>query len=392
MPPRLGTKIIPIGANREAFCASCPAPLGRSMVARPAACAASRMACWKTGSVRAGWSAASGTHSISTFSSRAIAAKRSRIPRPDPFDFCALEVAQFDRKFHAPWNDVARSGFDPHITHRANLPAGLRPNFFAHSKDSPRCGSECVLPAIHRRRASMVGESRGHASPPIDPDDALHDPDGNAGLVEHGALLDMKLQITGHRPRPDASFGKPRWVLAVAAQPVGQGNSLFVPSLENSGAEHPGRGARTEQALAEVVTLLVAPDDHFEWMPRRHLVLVKGTHYFQRAQAAHIAVEIAAMQHGIDVRPEKQHRQVFGARAPAEDVAGGVHAHGKPRLSHQPHHVFARGHVGLREAQARDATLGVAAELTELVQCLLEALRVDLKAAQRALRLLLALS
>src|SRR6267378_5384049 len=207
-------------------------------------------------------------------------------PRPDPFDFCALEVAQFDRKFHAPWNDVARSGFDPHITHRANLPAGLRPNFFAHSKDSPRCGSECVLPAIHRRRASMVGESRGHASPPIDPDDALHDPDGNAGLVEHGALLDMKLQITGHRPRPDASFGKPRWVLAVATQPVGQGNPLFVPSLENPGAEHPGRGARTKQALAEVVTLLVAPDDHFEWVPGRHLVLVEGTNYFQRAQAA----------------------------------------------------------------------------------------------------------
>src|SRR5947209_20577928 len=37
-------------------------------------------------------------------------------PRPDPFDLCGLEVAQFDWKFHAPGNDVARSGFDPHIT------------------------------------------------------------------------------------------------------------------------------------------------------------------------------------------------------------------------------------------------------------------------------------
>src|SRR5207245_8318909 len=174
------------------------------------------------------------------------------------------------------------------------------------------------------RGATRVGESHRHASTPIQPDDASHDPDGNAGLVEPAALLDMKRQITGHRPRPHASFGKPRWVLAVAAQPVGQGNSLFVPSLENPGAEYPGRGARTEQALAEVVTLLVAPDDHFEWVPGRHLVLVERTHYFQRAQAAHIAVEIAAMRHGIDVRAEKQHRQVFGARAPAEDVAGGV--------------------------------------------------------------------
>src|SRR5947209_3290510 len=62
-------------------------------------------------------------------------------PRPDPFDFCALEVAQFDWKFHAPWNDVARSGFDPHITHRANLPAGLRPDFFAHCKHTARAAA-----------------------------------------------------------------------------------------------------------------------------------------------------------------------------------------------------------------------------------------------------------
>jgi len=56
IPPMLGTKIIPIGASRAMFCASCVAPLGSNFVVRPSSFAESPMSCRMRSSVGAGTS------------------------------------------------------------------------------------------------------------------------------------------------------------------------------------------------------------------------------------------------------------------------------------------------------------------------------------------------
>ena len=77
--------------------------------------------------------------------------------------------------------------------------------------------------------------------------------------------------------------------------------------------------------------------------------------------------------------PESRIGSFSDAFAPAEDVSGRIDPHLEPGFLHQPDDVFARGQVGLGEADPGDTALGIAAELAELLEGALEAPRVDVE-------------
>src|ERR1700730_7551805 len=87
--------------------------------------------------------------------------------------------------------------------------------------------------------------------------------------------------------------------------------------------------------------------------------VVQRAHDLDRTHAADITIEIPAVQYGVNMRAEKERGKPFRAGTMAKDISSGINANLKPGLTHELHHIVARGHVDLREAESRDPAVRV---------------------------------
>ncbi len=72
------------------------------------------------------------------------------------------------------------------------------------------------------------------------------------------------------------------------------------------------------------------------------MVFLDGSRHLDGRERAKVAVVVAALRHGVDVRAENDglSRRV-GARAAANDVTGGVDLGAESRLAHEGHRPLA---------------------------------------------------
>jgi hypothetical protein len=63
----------------------------------------------------------------------------------------------------------------------------------------------------------------------------------------------------------------------------------------------------------------------------------------------------------------------------AEDISGGIAANFETRIAHKSHHIYVRGEIGVRKAEAGDAAIGVSAELAKSFEILLQTRRLDMR-------------
>src|SRR5262249_49396573 len=138
--------------------------------------------------------------------------------------------------------------------------------------------------------------------------------------------------------------------------------------IEYLGSNNSGGDARAQRADTEVVPLFIGPNDDFQWMARWGARFAQRADHFDGPERAYVAIVVAAMHDGINVRAEENDRQVLRTVTMAEDVASGIDANDEAGVFHQSDDVFACGHVCLGVAEAGDASLGIAAVLAKLGQ------------------------
>ncbi len=138
-----------------------------------------------------------------------------------------------------------------------------------------------------------------------------------------------------------------------------------------------GADTASHRLAADDSAFLVGEDDELERMPRGDAVLTQQLRHLDGAQHAHVAVVIAALRDGVDVRAGHDHGQRrIGAGTASDDVACRVDPHFEPGTPHQRRDVFASGDIRVAERHAADAARRIGAEASERVDALLQALRV----------------
>src|SRR5262249_54003770 len=115
----------------------------------------------------------------------------------------------------------------------------------------------------------------------------------------------------------------------------------------------------------------------FQGMTGRLTLVVEGADELDGGEAANVAIEIAAVGDGIDMRAKENWWKGFGPRSAAEDIAGRIDADFEAGVFHQADDVRATREVGFGEADAADAAFGVLSEFGEFLQGLPEAVLVD---------------
>ena len=141
--------------------------------------------------------------------------------------------------------------------------------------------------------------------------------------------------------------------------------------------ERSGADSASHRLAADDPAFLVGEDDELERMSRDDIVLTQQLRHLDGAQHAHVAVVVAALRDGVDVRPGHDHGQRrIGAGTTSDDVACRVDAHLEPGIPHQRHDVFAAGDIRVAERHAADAARRIGAEASERLDAFLEALGV----------------
>src|SRR5690606_2130775 len=156
--------------------------------------------------------------------------------------------------------------------------------------------------------------------------------------------------------------------------------------VDGEGAEH---GARAEKT--EVGTLLVGKRDHLERTPRRPARLLQAAGAFEASEDAETAVEPAAGGDGVDMRAADDGRPA-GRAEPADHVAGGIDAGGKPGLGHPRDQPAARLDECRGKGRPVDAAVRPASEAREFLQLREEPVAINGDARPAAVHALMTIS
>src|SRR5206468_4172312 len=203
--------------------------------------------------------------------------------------------------------------------------------------------------------------------------DPFDDPDIDAALVEHATLLDVQLNISGDGAWSVARLGDARRIAANAADLLGEHHAVaprpvdFIPWQVTN-----------EAAAAGEAALLIAPDHHMQRMTIAVVALGEDVCYLDGRTGSDIAVVVAALGDGIDVRAEEDGER-GGSRtgSHAEGVADRIDTDRQTRFPHQVHHEAATGDVGIAERHAAHTALRICPVLRKIGEMLVHARAVD---------------
>ena len=166
---------------------------------------------------------------------------------------------------------------------------------------------ERVAPRVHRRRPGVRGLALPRDEVTLDAERPQDDAERKVQRLEHGALLDVQLEVGGRilelRPRLE----RPVEIDAVLGERVRQRNAVGVTPLAKLVlVGHRARGgARAEQRAAEARALLVGPVDEPDG-DRGLALLGQPPQHLDSAHDVEAAVEPAAVRHRVDVAADEQ--------------------------------------------------------------------------------------
>ncbi len=220
----------------------------------------------------------------------------------------------------------------------------------------------------------MVGVApHGHLRPG-DADDALDDADRDTGVLQHGTLLDVQLQIGGDGAGAIAALA----LVADALQLVTEALAVAVgAAVDVVGGEAAGNGAGGEHGRLKANALFVRPVDQLQRLAGGHARVVQRAHHLQRRHHPIRAVVAAAAADGVDVGGHHHGGAALCAAPPTGHVAEVVDAHAQPGLLHPAAEQVARGTVLIRKRQPGHAPAGGGPNLGQLAQALVQAVGVD---------------
>ncbi|MCY1516841.1 hypothetical protein D9M68_514980 [compost metagenome] len=284
-------------------------------------------------------------------------------------------VAQVDRELDRAGNHVARAGVEIDHAHGATA---VRREVMGDAHDLlHHVGGaiECVAAQRHRRGAG-VGFHAGDGH--VVPAQAQRAGDYADHLVrrfQHRPLLDMRLEVSAHRPPAHLVGAGIADGLQFVRYPLAFGIGRVQRGLQR---ENAGEHARAHHHRHEARAFLVGPDGQFERRLGGHAMVVERAHDFQPGQHAEAAIELAPGRLGIDMAAGHHRRQrVVAAGAATEDVADAVHRHGQARVAHPAAYQVAALAVECGQGQPRIAALRRGADLRQVHQRLPQALAVD---------------
>ncbi|GAO25669.1 ribonuclease E [Alicycliphilus sp. B1] len=235
-------------------------------------------------------------------------------------------------------------------------------------------GQQRVAPQLHGRGARVrLHALHGHVVPAL-AQRGLHHAYHALMLLQHRALLDVRLEVRAHGVR-GAAFAR----VADGCERLAHAHTLRVALrqrvLQREGA---GEHARAHHHGHEARALFVRPHGHFDGRARVDARGVERAHHLQAREHAVVAVELAARGLGVDMAAGHHRRQaVVGAGAAREDVADGVHADAAAGLACPLHEQVAALAVELGERDAAHAALGRAADARQIHERLPQARAVD---------------
>ena len=139
---------------------------------------------------------------------------------PEAGNLLGRQVAQFERVLHEAGHDVARAGEHLQLSDVSHLPPGFGRHDGLDGLDEFRGGQQRIPPFGHGRRARVVREAADLDVVLVDADDAFDDANGDAGLEEVAALLDVQLQVAVEGARRQARIAEARRIAAKPANAV----------------------------------------------------------------------------------------------------------------------------------------------------------------------------
>jgi hypothetical protein len=213
-----------------------------------------------------------------------------------------LGVPQVHHELGPARNRRGDAGLEPQHPRRAD-PAVLARDFL-DAQCQPGCRQARVAPHVHRRRARVRGLAGEREAMPLDAEGAGHGRDRHALPLQHGALLDVQLQV-GNQPRAPARRVRRALELdAVLGEHVADPASVRVRERgDGGGIERARDGRAAEQAASEARALLVGEVDQ-RHRPSRPASGGRTQHLHPR-HYAECAVEPASVRHGVDVRADR---------------------------------------------------------------------------------------
>src|SRR5262249_10086454 len=152
---------------------------------------------------------------------------------PHAHDLVVGKVTHLHGELHATGNHVGSAGFNLQVTYVADLRALFAAHYIAHGEHVFGSSRQRIMAAVHGRSARVIGKALDRAGPAAHRNDALHYAHWDFPLVQTRALLDVQFQRSGNRALHNTRLAKPGGVLAVAAQPIGESDSLVVFVLKN---------------------------------------------------------------------------------------------------------------------------------------------------------------
>ena len=184
--------------------------------------------------------------------------------------------------------------------------------------------------------------------------------------LEHGALLDVQLDVGDDIAQPRARLAHPIDIDAMGGERVGGRDAVGVTQTANEvGIVLTGGGHRADQAESEAGTFLVGPVDKLD-RERGRAAGGQRAEHLQRRQHAEAAVEPAAIRNGVDVAADDEGlRRAALERRP--QIAGLIDLDADREVRQQPALPLARSGPGIGPGQPLGAAL-VSGELRELAQ------------------------
>ena len=212
-------------------------------------------------------------------------------------------AAHVDRELHAAGDDVgrARPGVD---AADGGDQVGVRGAEALDAHDHLGGGRQRIAAKAHRHRAGVAGEP---AHRDDQADGAVDGRDGRARValvVEHRPLLDVQLQIGGDVALLARAAAIGIGVAAGRGERIAHADALAVAGVEDGGLQRADQRAGGEKVGRKAHALLLAERHHLDGVVEP---LAAAGHVADRGdggQHAEIAVVLAGIDHGVDVRAE----------------------------------------------------------------------------------------
>ena len=168
-------------------------------------------------------------------------------------------------------------------------------------------GGERILSGRHRHGTGVSGQSGDDAADTARTRDRGHHPERQAGIEQHRALFDMRLDECDHALVASIDTGHCLRVAAKLAQGIAHREAIGIGRIEPCRIERTRHRLAADQRDTEAHPFLVAEGHHLDGHRQPNATPVQVGHAGDRREDAEQAVIAAGVAHAIEVRAGHEH-------------------------------------------------------------------------------------